>query len=137
MIRINNNLEIPEQEVTLTASRSGGPGGQHVNKVSTRVTLSFDVAGSPTLSNEQKEMLLRRLGNRMTREGVLQIVSQEHRTQPANRRAAIERFTEMLAGALVRPKSRRPTRPTFASRQRRIEEKRHRSRIKQNRRGEV
>jgi ribosome-associated protein len=130
MIRINESLEIPEEEVSVTASRSGGPGGQHVNKVNTRVTLWFDVADSPTLSGRQKQALFSRLGNRITKDGVLRIVSQEHRSQSANREAAVERFAEMLRGALVRPKKRRRTRPTFASRQRRLESKRRRSQTK-------
>ncbi len=119
--------------MTFSASRSGGPGGQNVNKVNTRVTLWFDVAGSPSLSAEQKQALLTHLANRITREGLLQIVSQQHRTQPANRQAALERFADLLAGALRRPKPRHKTRATFASRQRRLETKRRRSDIKRMR----
>ncbi len=127
MIQINQSLAIPDEELTFSASRSGGPGGQNVNKVNTRVTLWFDVAGSPTLSAEQKQMLLTHLANRITREGVLQITSQQHRTQPANRNAAVERFVELLAQALARPKPRHKTRPTYSSKQRRLETKRLRS----------
>ena len=119
MIQINEQLAIPEDEVTFTASRSSGPGGQNVNKVNTRVTLWFDVAGSPSLSAEQKQQLLTHLANRITREGVLQIVSQQHRTQAANREAAIERFVEVVGKALTRPKPRHKTRATFASKLRR------------------
>jgi ribosome-associated protein len=133
MIQINEQLAIPEDEVTFTASRSSGPGGQNVNKVNTRVTLWFDVAGSPSLSAEQKQQLLTHLANRITREGMLQIVSQQHRTQAANREAAVERFVEILAKALARPKPRHKTRATFASRQRRLETKRRRSDIKRMR----
>lgn len=127
MIQINQSLAIPDEELTFSASRSGGPGGQNVNKVNTRVTLWFDVAGSPTLSAEQKQMLLTHLANRITRKGVLQITSQQHRTQPANRNAAVERFVELLAQALARPKPRHKTRPTYSSKQRRLETKRLRS----------
>jgi ribosome-associated protein len=133
MIQINEQLEIPEDEVTFTASRSSGPGGQNVNKVNTRVTLWFDVAGSASLSAEQKQQLLTHLANRITREGVLQIVSQQHRTQPANREAAIERFVELIAKALARPKPRHKTRATFASKLRRLEGKKRRSEIKRMR----
>lgn len=136
MVQINEQLDIPEAELTFTASRSGGPGGQNVNKVNTRVMLWFDVAGSPSLSADQKEMLLSRLGNRVTREGVLQIVSQQHRTQPANREAALERFVELLQSALKRPKTRRKTRVPFGAKQRRLEIKRRRSDIKRMRSGE-
>lgn len=133
MVRISEQLEIPDSELVFTASRSGGPGGQNVNKLNTRVMLWFDVASSPTLSGEQKQLLLSRLANRITRDGVLQITSQQHRTQPANREAAIQRFVELLATALKRPKTRRPTRATFASRQRRLESKRRRSEVKRQR----
>jgi ribosome-associated protein len=133
MIRINEQLAIPEDEITFTASRSSGPGGQNVNKVNTRVTLWFNVADSPSLSAEQKQQILTHLANRITRDGVLQIVSQQHRTQPANREAAVQRFAEMLAKALARPKPRHRTRATFASRQRRLESKRRRSQIKRMR----
>ncbi len=133
MVRVNDQLDIPEAELTFTASRSGGPGGQNVNKVSTRVTLWFDIAGSPSLSAEQKEMLLSRLGNRVTKDGVLQIVSQQHRTQPANRQAALERFAELLQTALKRPRTRHKTHVPYGARQRRLETKRRRSDIKRMR----
>jgi len=133
MVRISEALEIPEHELLFTASRSGGPGGQNVNKVSTRVTLWFDVANSPSLSAEHKQMVLARLGNRISKEGVLQIVSQQHRTQPANREAAVERFVEMLQAALRRPKTRHKTRMPFGAKQRRLESKRRRSDIKKQR----
>lgn len=133
MPRINEQLDIPDEELTFTASRSGGPGGQNVNKVATRVMLWFDVAGSPSLSADQKELLLSRLGNRLTKDGVLQIVSQQHRTQPTNRQAAIERFIELVQSALKRPKVRHKTRASYASKQRRLETKRQRSEIKRMR----
>jgi ribosome-associated protein len=133
MIRINQALEIPENELTFSASRSGGPGGQNVNKVNTRVALRFDVLGSPSLPADQKQTLLTRLASRITCEGVLQVVSQQHRTQAANRQAAVERFVAMLRGALARPKPRRKTRATLASKQRRLETKRRRSETKRQR----
>lgn len=130
MILINEQLEIPDGELTFTMSRSSGPGGQNVNKVSTRVMLWFDIAGSPSLSADQKEMLLSRLANRVTKEGVLQITSQQHRTQPANRDAAVKRFIELLQTALKRPKTRRKTRVPFGAKQKRLETKHRRSDIK-------
>src|SRR3954454_22965189 len=96
MIAIDDNLSIPEEEVTFTTSRSGGPGGQNVNKLETRVTLRFDLAGSTVLSEEQKARLRERLATRITKDGVLHVTSQRHRTQGANREAAVERFAELL-----------------------------------------
>jgi ribosome-associated protein len=133
MIQINQAIEIPEEELSFTASRSGGPGGQNVNKVNTRVTLWFDVAGSPSLSAEQKQMLLTHLANRISNEGVLQIVSQQHRTQAANREGVVERFVEVLRVALTRPKTRHKTLATYSAKQRRLEAKRRRSDTKRQR----
>ncbi len=133
MIQVNQTVKILQDELTFSASRSGGPGGQNVNKVNTRVTLRFDVAGSPSLSADQKQTLLARLPGRITREGILQITSQQHRSQAANRQAAVERLVEMLRKALARPKPRRKTRATYASKQRRLETKRRRSDLKRHR----
>jgi ribosome-associated protein len=133
MIRVNQTVQVPLEELTFSASRSGGPGGQNVNKVNTRVTLRFDVAGSPSLSPDDKQMLLARLAGRVTRQGALRFVSQKYRTQAANRQAAVERFVEILRKALMRPKLRRKTRATYASKQRRLEGKRRRSDIKRQR----
>lgn len=123
MIRINNRLSIPENEIRFTFSRSGGPGGQNVNKVSTRATLWFDIAGSPSLNAQQKEKLLQRLGNRVSREGVLQIVSAQHRTQKANREDALQRFVSLVASALWEKPRRRKTRPPRAAKEARLEAK--------------
>jgi ribosome-associated protein len=133
MIQVNTVLQIPDEELNFSASRSGGPGGQNVNKVNTRVTLRFDAARSPSLSADQKRLLLTRLAGRISRDGILRIVSQQHRTQAANRQAAVERFVEVLRKALARPKPRHKTRATHASKQRRLESKRHRSDIKRQR----
>jgi len=133
-IQINNSLSIPEDELVLAASRSGGPGGQNVNKVSTRVMLRFDVAHSPCLSEPQRARIAERLHNRLTRDGVLVLNSQQHRTQPANRAAVIERFAELLRDALRPIPVRKKTRPPRAVAERRLEAKRLRSRRKQNRR---
>ena len=131
MIRITDALSVPDGELTFTASRSGGPGGQNVNKVSTRVMLRFDVARSGSLTDEQRARIGSRLRGRITKDGVLVITSQEHRTQPANRAAALERFVGLLREALRPVVTRKRTRTPRAAKERRMESKRLRSRIKQ------
>jgi ribosome-associated protein len=124
---------IPESELTFTFSRSGGPGGQNVNKVNTRATLYFDIRNSPSLSEEQKTLILERLDGRIDREGVMRVVSQRHRTQGENREEAAERFAELLRYALERRPSRKKTRIPFQTRQKRLEEKKQRSEVKRAR----
>ena len=133
-VEIGDGVAIPEAELTFTTGPSSGPGGQNVNKVETRVTLVFDLAGSAALDDEQKRRLAERLGTRLTRRGLLRVSSQRHRTQGANRRAAVERFAELLADALADEPERRPTRPPAAARRRRLESKRRRARVKRERR---
>jgi ribosome-associated protein len=133
MIPIDDNLAIPDDEVSFATSRSGGPGGQNVNKLETRVTLRFDLAGSPSLSEEQKARLRERLATRITKDGVLQVTSQRHRTQGANREAAVERFAELLRENLREEPPRRKTRPSRASKARRVDEKRRQSQRKRER----
>src|SRR5262245_26618746 len=94
-------LAIPEHEVTFTASRSSGPGGQNVNKVSSRVTLTFDVSASTALSQEQKRRIVVRLATRINKEGILRIVSQKTRSQELNRSDALDRFSDLLRNALT------------------------------------
>ena len=137
MIPIDDTLAIPDEEVTFTTSRSGGPGGQNVNKLETRVTVRFDIARSPSLSDEQRARLAERLATRVTKDGILQVTSQRHRTQGANREAALLRFAELLASALREEAPRKPTRASRASRQRRLEAKRRLGRKKQERAGRV
>ena len=134
-MRIDDTLEIPDAELSYATSRSGGPGGQNVNKLETKVTLRFDVAGSPSLSEEQRAKIRERLATRIGKDGVLQVSSQRHRTQAANKEAAELRFAELLRGALAEEAPRRPTKPSRAARQRRLEEKRRRSRRKRERAG--
>jgi ribosome-associated protein len=133
MIAIDESLAIPDEEVTFTTSRSGGPGGQNVNKLETRVTLRFDLAGSPSLAPEQKARLAERLATRITREGILQVTSQKHRTQAANREAAVERFAELLRENLREEPPRKKTRPSRAAKARRLDAKRRQSQRKRER----
>lgn len=137
MIQIDDNLSIPDEEVTFTTSRSGGPGGQNVNKLETRVTLRFDLAGSSILSEEQKARLRERLATRITRDGVLLVTSQRHRTQGANRDAAAERFAELVRENLREEPPRKPSRPSRAARARRLDEKRRQGQRKRERSGRI
>ena len=130
VIRITPEVAVPVAELEFRASRASGPGGQGVNTTDSRVELRFDVAGSPSLPPEARERALRRLGPRLDTNGVLRVVAQAQRSQLANRRAAIERFTELLSAALATSRPRRPTRPTRASAARRVEDKRRRSATK-------
>jgi ribosome-associated protein len=133
MIRILPGLSIPDEELTFTASRSGGPGGQNVNKVNSKVTLYFDVGASPSLSPEQKRRILSKLSARVNSQGVLRVMSQRSRSQAINRDVAEIRFAELLRGALASPKVRRKTEVPPARRRSRLEEKRHNSDIKRGR----
>jgi ribosome-associated protein len=128
-------VDVPDDELTFTASRSGGPGGQHVNKVSSRVTVAWDLAASSALSPEQKDVLRRRLGRRVTDQGVLRVSVQDSRSQAANRRLAVERLQALVDAALAPRKPRRATRPTAASRERRLTGKKRRSEVKRGRVG--
>jgi ribosome-associated protein len=133
MIPITADLTIPDEEVAFTTSRSGGPGGQNVNKLETRVTLRFDLAGSPSLSEEQKARLRERLATRITKDGILHVTAQRHRTQAANREAAIARFAELLRDNLREAAPRKKTRPSRAAKARRLEQKRRQSQRKRER----
>lgn len=132
-LEIPGGLTVPESELTFTASRSGGPGGQHVNKVSSRITLLWDLEGSPSLSPEHKERLRARLARRINDEGVLRLSVSDSRSQAANRKIALERLVALLAAALAPRRARRPTRPTKASREKRLTDKKERSRVKRAR----
>ena len=130
-LQVTGNLVIPEREIDFSASRSGGPGGQHVNKTSTRVTLAFDVENSEALTRKQKNMIWARLGNRITSDGLLKVSSGDTRSQFSNRELARKRLAEMLNKALIPPKKRRPTRPPKAAMERRIQSKKKRGRKKE------
>lgn len=133
MIEVNGTVTIPEDELKFTASRSSGPGGQNVNKLNTRVTLWFDVLNSTDLSDSQKQLVLKRLGSRINKDGVLQVDSQQYRSQSANRNAAVENFKELLAEALKRKKPRRKTLIPRAAKEARIREKKLRGGLKRKR----
>jgi ribosome-associated protein len=133
MIEIAPGLALADAEVRFVASRSQGPGGQNVNKVASRVTLLFDVDGAPSLTESQRRRLRERLPGRISGDGILRVSSQRHRSQAANRRAALERFAALLAEALRPRTSRVATRPTAASRERRIADKRRRAYVKAGR----
>jgi len=130
MIRINDTISIDDGEITESFVRSSGPGGQNVNKLATAVQLRFDVRHSPSLTHEVRARLERLAGKRLTRDGVLVLIAQRHRTQERNRADALERLVELVRAAAVRPTPRRPTRPTLGSKVRRLEGKKRRSGIK-------
>ncbi len=131
---INSHLAIPMAELELRASRSGGPGGQHVNTSSTRIELVWNVATSPSLDEEQRARLLEKLATRLDAGGRLRLVAQGERSQLRNRQAALARFVTILRQGLVVPRKRKPTRPTRASKERRLTEKKQRGETKRQRR---
>ena len=134
MIRVTAKISIEEREINESFVRASGPGGQNVNKLATAVQLRFDVRRSPSLDDDVRTRLERLAGSRLTREGVLVIIAQRHRTQARNRDDALDRLIELIRKAAIVPLVRRPTKPTRASRKRRIEGKKHRADIKHLRR---
>jgi ribosome-associated protein len=134
VIRITDHISIDEREIEESFVRASGPGGQNVNKLATAVQLRFDVRRSPSLPEGVRTRLERLAGTRMTRDGVLVIIAQRHRTQARNREDALDRLVDLLRRAAVAPRPRRPTRPSAAQRERRIEAKKHRGGVKRQRR---
>jgi len=130
MIRITNHIAIEDSEIAESFIRASGPGGQNVNKLSTAVQLRFGVRQSPSLPDEVRARLERLAGKRLTRDGVLVITAQRFRTQERNREDALARLVELIRAATVRPVKRRPTKPTFASKVRRLEGKKRRGDVK-------
>ncbi len=134
-IVVSPRVTIPAHEIAIQVARSGGPGGQNVNKVSSKVELRWTPASSSALTEGDRAWLLERLASRLTTDGELIITSTLTRDQGKNRDDAAHKLALIVRTALERPKTRRPTRPTRASKRRRVEGKRHRAEIKRNRRG--
>ena len=134
VIRASRSCAIPVSELKFRFSRSGGPGGQNVNTRDTRVELLFDVAGSASLGPRQRQRLMDKLANRIDGDGVLHVVASDDRTQAANRAQAVERFRALLTEALKPdPPPRRKTKPSAGAKERRLKEKKERSRTKRER----
>jgi ribosome-associated protein len=134
MIHITRNIALDESEIRIEFTRASGPGGQKVNKVATAARLRFDVRHSPSLPDDVRQRLLLLAGQRVTADGVLVIEARRFRTQERNRQDALDRLVALIRQAAAKPKRRRKTKPTLASRQRRLENKRRRSQIKRLRR---
>ncbi len=132
-LTIAEGLSIPDDELTFTASRSGGPGGQHVNKTSSKVTLRFDLAHSPSLPDDVRARLLTALAGRVAADGTVRVVSQASRSQYANRQTAERRLEALLAEALVPVAERVATKIPRAQKRRRVESKKHRGEVKRAR----
>ncbi|GAB4533159.1 MAG: alternative ribosome rescue aminoacyl-tRNA hydrolase ArfB [Anaerolineae bacterium] len=130
MLRITPAIAIDENEIKLEFIRAAGPGGQHVNKAATAVQLGFDVSGSPSLPDDVRERLARLAGRRMTEDGTLVITARRFRSQERNRQDAIDRLVDLIRRASAEPKLRHTTKPGRAARQRRLDAKHRRGRIK-------
>jgi ribosome-associated protein len=130
-IVINQHLSIPDSEVRFSAARSGGPGGQHVNKVNSRVILEFDVMHSSALNSAQRRTVAERVGNRINQQGILRLQSQRSRTQSINKADLLHKFITVLQDALRPVKSRLPTKIPYRIREKRLEDKKLRTRVKQ------
>lgn len=130
-LQVNSRVRIPSWELVFTASRSSGAGGQHVNKTSSRITLHWSIRDTSALTEFLKKRVLKNLGTRVSREGVLQLHVEDHRSQYRNKEMAKERLVALLTEALKVPKSRQATKPTRASKRRRVDEKKQRGALKE------
>lgn len=130
-VRITSSLIVPMSELQFRFTPSGGPGGQHANKVNTRVELRFDVVSSPSLGSRQRARLLERFGSE------IRVVADDERSQSRNRQLAVERFRDRMAAALRIEKPRRPTRPSRGAKERRLSAKRHQAERKRSRRPDL
>jgi len=134
MLEINDRIQIPDGELHWSFARSGGPGGQNVNKVASKAVLRWDLAGSPSVPGEVKARLRALFPGRITQEGELLITSQLYRDQERNRQDCLAKLRSLLLEAARRPRARKPTRPSRAAKLRRVAAKRHRAALKQQRR---
>lgn len=135
VVAVNESLSIPRSELDVRVSRSSGAGGQHVNKTSSRVEIFWNVKTSRVLTDEQRALLLSRLKSRLTSEGSVRVVASDMRSQSRNREIAEERLAELVGRALVIRRKRKPTRPSRAAKEARLESKKRHSRKKDERRG--
>jgi ribosome-associated protein len=135
MLEIDKPLRIPEDELTWSFVRSGGPGGQNVNKVASKAVLRWNVTASPSLPEDVKARLLQQQRSRITTEGDLLLTSQRYRDQERNRLDCLEKLSSMLRAAAVKPKTRRKTKPSRGAKERRLQAKKRRSALKASRRG--
>jgi ribosome-associated protein len=133
VIEVTPAIALQEDELVFRAARASGPGGQHVNKTSSAVELRFDVRTSPSLPEDVRARLYALAGSKLTQDGVLVLFAQEHRSQEMNRQAAVARLVDLVRQAAVRPKKRRPTKPTYASKLDRLASKTRRSDVKAGR----
>lgn len=133
MLRINSEIAIGDNEISFGFSRSSGPGGQNVNKVSTAVQLRFDITDSPSLPDDVKNRLIKLAGNRVTADGILLIDARRSRSQSQNREEALERLKNLILKALYKPKQRKKTKPTATSKEKRLKQKKARSKLKDSR----
>jgi ribosome-associated protein len=130
---VNGSVAIPRSELDVRVSRSSGAGGQHVNKTSSRVEIFWNVKSSQAITDEERSRLLAKLSSKLTTEGSIRVVASDMRSQSRNRELAEERLAELVRRALVIPKKRRPTKPTKASREARLEEKKRQAKKKRER----
>lgn len=131
MLQINENIAIDDKWLSFKAAGSSGPGGQNVNKLNTKVTVIFDLQNCESLSESQKNRIRKQLKNRVDSAGSIQVSSQEHRSQTANKKTALSRLAELLSGALKKQRPRKKTKIPFRAKQKRLENKKHQSRKKQ------
>lgn len=136
MIEVSPDLVIPDSELDVKASRASGAGGQHVNKTSSRIEITWNIRESQSISDEQREILLQRLDSRLSSDGTIRVVSSETRSQTQNRERAEQRLAELIRKALVKPKTRKPTRRPKSADEARLASKKLHSRKKRERKGD-